>query len=129
MEPHRLMDELLSVARKLGLQVHIEPFVTPGVLAGGLCWVRGRHLILIDENASPVEQTGAMAEALSTFCLEGVYMAPEARRAVEAARQRSQVCPGPSVERDTRSDNIDDHSQPEPGFGSAGPRREQDNEK
>ena len=92
MEPHRLMDELCNVARKLGLRVRVEPFETPGVLAGGLCWLRGRQLILVDENAPMVDRARALAEALSTFPLEGIYMPPEVRRVVDQARH---TLPGP----------------------------------
>ena len=87
MEPNRLMGELLRTARKLGLQVRIEPFETQPVHAGGLCWVRGRQIILVDENASLADQLAALAAALSELDLEAIYLAPEARQVVEAARE------------------------------------------
>ena len=95
MEASRLMGELERTARKLGLEVRIEPFETPPVQAGGRCWVRGRHVILLDANASLMEQVAALAAALSEVDLEGVYLAPEARRVVEAARAERTRDPKP----------------------------------
>ena len=89
MDARRLLDELLSVARKLGLKVRIEPMRTAAGHAGGLCRVQGRMLVLLDELASPVEQAGALAEALGELDVENVYMAPEARRSIEATRRHN----------------------------------------
>jgi hypothetical protein len=108
MEPPRLMSELERTARKLGLEVRIEPFETPPIRAGGLCWVKGRQVVLLDEKASLVEQVAALAAALSVFDLEGVYLAPEARRTIAAARDQISAAPG---------------AGPEPGPGSTGGRR------
>ena len=93
MEPGRLLSELFSAARKLGLRVRVEPFETPPLGGGGLCWIRGRQLILLDANASQVEQAGALAEALGAFDTEPIYVAPEARRLIEAARERCGIAP------------------------------------
>jgi UDP-N-acetylmuramate dehydrogenase len=94
MEPGRLLNELFSAARKLGLRVRVEAFDTPSLGGGGLCWVYGRQLVLLDENASQVEQAAALAEALAAFDTEPIYMAPEARGAIEAARERHGMPPG-----------------------------------
>jgi hypothetical protein len=104
------MDELLRVAHKLGLRVRVEPFETAAVLAGGLCWVRGRQLILLDENASMVDRVAAMAEALANFDLETVYLAPEARQLVEAALARG-----------TRADETADRLAPTSTLGGSDP--------
>jgi len=99
MEPGRLLNELFLAARKLGLQVRVEPFDTPPVGGGGLCWVYGRQLVLLDERASQIEQAAALAEALSAFDTEPIYLAPEARRAIEAARERRGMPPDVRVEK------------------------------
>ncbi len=89
MDARRLLDELLAAARKLDLKVRIEPMRTASGHAGGLCRVGDRMLVLLDELASPLEQAAALAEALGELDVDNVYMAPEARRTVEATRQRN----------------------------------------
>lgn len=87
MDAQRLLDELLAAARKLGLKVRIEPMRTAAGRAGGLCRLRGQTMVLLDELAAPVEQAAALAEALGELDVENVYMAPEARLAIEATRR------------------------------------------
>jgi len=87
MDASRLMNELLRAARKLSLEVRIEPFEPPPTRAGGLCWFRGRQVVLLDQNAPQSAQVATLAAALGTFDLEPIYLTPEARRIVEATRQ------------------------------------------
>lgn len=86
-DAQRLLDELLSAARKLGLKVRIEPLRTTTGSAGGLCRIHGQTLVLLDELAGPVEQAAALAEALGQLDVENVQMAPEARRTIEATQR------------------------------------------
>jgi len=86
-DAQRLLDELLSAARKLGLKVRIEPLRAASGRAGGLCRIRGQTLVLLDELAGPVEQAAALAEALAELDVENIQMAPEARRTIEAKRR------------------------------------------
>jgi hypothetical protein len=87
MEPLRLVQELRRTAEKLGLPVRERPFHVPPNRGGGLCRVRGRPVVLLDEKATLMDRALALAEALATYDLEGIYLAPEARRLVEAARR------------------------------------------
>jgi hypothetical protein len=86
--PHRLLEELLGVARKLGVEVRMQPFRAAVRSAGGLCRLRGRIIVLIDQHADPYEKARTLADALGEFDLEQVYLAPEARALVESARAR-----------------------------------------
>jgi UDP-N-acetylmuramate dehydrogenase len=79
-----LLDELLGVARKLGVPVRVEPFETPAAGGGGLCLVHGRDLVLLDARATPSDRVRALARALAGLDVDAVYMAPEARELVEA---------------------------------------------
>jgi UDP-N-acetylmuramate dehydrogenase len=95
-----LLDELLEVARKLGVPVRIEPFETPAAGGGGLCVVHGRDLVLLDAGASPSDRVRALARALAGLDVDAVYMAPEARELVEsmspvAGRPREAVALAP----------------------------------
>jgi UDP-N-acetylmuramate dehydrogenase len=91
-----LFAELSRVAAKLGVPVRVEPFETAPVGGGGLCVVRGRSLVLLDARASLGDRVLALARALGGLPVEDVYMAPDARAAVEAmtagdGRPREQV--------------------------------------
>ena len=87
MDDQHLFDELLRAAEKLGIEVRREPFETPATAGGGLCTVRGEHLILLDERAPLSARILALARALSALESETIYMVPEAREAVEAMRE------------------------------------------
>ena len=128
-EPRRLLDELFKVAKKLGLEVRVEPFSAPAprVGAGGICRLRGRQVVLIDATAGMVDQAIAMAEALGRFELESVSMAPEARRIVESTRVRDRwrarvamhaPRPGPG----SRESSVRWLGRPKPGLRRTRPR-------
>ncbi len=84
------MDELIGVARKIGIEVRIQPIRIPSRSFGGLCRLRGRQVLVLDQRSSFVDRIGTLAEALSQFEreLDGVFLTPEARRMVEAARAK-----------------------------------------
>jgi hypothetical protein len=83
-----LLDELLSAARRLGIEVRVEPFRAGIRTPGGLCRLRGRILVLIDQRLGVFDRTRTLADALSEFDVEGVYLTPQARRCIDAARAR-----------------------------------------
>ncbi|HMH77273.1 MAG TPA: hypothetical protein VK547_11650 [Candidatus Udaeobacter sp.] len=86
MDPQHLLDELVQAAKRLGIEVRSEPFETPAALGGGLCVVRGEHLVLIDQRAPLADRLRALARALGDLGSEAVYMAPEARELVDRSR-------------------------------------------
>jgi hypothetical protein len=86
MDTQQLLDELVQAARRLGVEVRSEPFETPAAMGGGLCLVRGAHLVLIDQRAPLPDRLRALARALGELGSEAVYMAPEARALVDRGR-------------------------------------------
>jgi hypothetical protein len=84
----RLLDEFLSVAMRLGIEVRVQPFHGGIRSSGGLCRLRGRVLVLIDQRLGVFERTRTLADALSELDVEGVYLTPQARSFIEAARAR-----------------------------------------
>ena len=95
-DPARLFDELLGIAARAGLEVRTRTFrgkVQGKVpFAGGLCTVLGKSMVLLNANASAVERSVALADALATLPLDEVEMSTQARRFVaERARSRSGV--------------------------------------
>ena len=94
MDPGRLFDELLGIAARTGLEVRTRAFrakVTGKVpFAGGLCTVVGKPLVLLNANASAVERSVALADALAGLELSELSMSNDARRFLaERARSRS----------------------------------------
>ena len=87
MNDRELLDELLRVATRLGVEVRIEPFETPPGRGGGRCRVGERQFIVLDARAPLGERVGALASALASLDLDDVYLAPEARDRVEEARE------------------------------------------
>jgi hypothetical protein len=86
--PTRLLAELEALAARLGVEVRREPF-GKGVLQGrgGLCWVKGKPLVVMDEKLPLTERIGVLAGALAEFDLESVRVMPAVRLAIEAARE------------------------------------------
>jgi len=95
-DPGRLFDELLGIAARTGLEVRTRAFRGKASskipFAGGLCTVLGRQLVLLNANASPVERSVALADALSRLELSEPTMSHDARRFLaERARTQSGV--------------------------------------
>jgi hypothetical protein len=85
-DAQHLLDELVQAAKRLGVEVRSEPFETPAAMGGGLCVLRGEHLVLIDQRAPLADRLRALAQALGDLGSEAVYMAPEARELVDWSR-------------------------------------------
>jgi hypothetical protein len=92
-DTQQLLDELVQAAGRLGVEVRAEPFETPAAMGGGLCVVRGAHLVLIDQRAPLVDRLRALARALGDLGSEAVYMAPEARELVDGLRPARRLTP------------------------------------
>lgn len=87
-DPRRLLDGLLGVARALGVEARVEPFEKRGRTAGGLCRVRGRQVILVDANSPLPDQVGVLAEALGRLDLSSLTLPPELGLLIDDARER-----------------------------------------
>ena len=95
-DPGRLFDELLGIAARTGLEVRTRSFrgkVQGKVpFAGGLCTVRGKQLVLLNLQATAVERSVALADALVGLAQSELTMSTDARRFLaERARSRSGV--------------------------------------
>jgi hypothetical protein len=79
----RLFDELVDAARKVGIDVRVEAFGSSRA-RGGLCVLRGKRVILVDEAAPLPDRIGVLARALSKVDLEGIFLPPAVRAAIVA---------------------------------------------
>ena len=77
------LKELEGVAAKKNIRVSYESLSGGEVGAGGLCKVKGEHRIIIDKRASPGERLTVLAQALSGFPLDDIFLAPELRELIE----------------------------------------------
>jgi hypoxanthine phosphoribosyltransferase len=87
-EADRLLDELLELARSLGIDVrHVESCQERG---GALVRLKGREVLFLDDSADSSERIEAVAGALAGRAeLEGRFLMPEVRTAIEQASSKS----------------------------------------
>jgi len=64
--------------------VRAEPFAK-GIMKGrgGLCWLRGRPFVVMDEQLSQADRVALVATALASFDLESLHVIPAVREVVE----------------------------------------------
>jgi hypothetical protein len=82
-----LLDELVRVAERLGLEVRSEP-LEPKLEGrdhgrGGLCVVRGRRVVLLDSRAPVPDRIAVLAGVLAALDVESLHMAPLVRATIE----------------------------------------------
>jgi hypothetical protein len=96
--PGRVLAELEALAGRLGIAVRAEPFGR-GVLEGhgGLCWVDGKALIVMDEKLGIPERIAVLAGALARFDLDAVSVAPVVRERIEDAKSGKRKRPSRKV--------------------------------
>jgi hypothetical protein len=87
-DPARLVDELIGVARKLGIEVRVEHMRLPTHSSGGLCRLKGRQVLLLDSKSSVIDRAGALAEALAGFDFDAMELSDDTRTVLESARSR-----------------------------------------
>ena len=81
MTPAEVLRELEKLAARLGIVVRFEPF-DPRVIdgRGGLCWLHGNPMVVVEAKLPVLDKIGVLAEALSTFDVEAIYLPPALRQ-------------------------------------------------
>jgi hypothetical protein len=88
MEAGPLLMALEQLAEALGIPVRYAELATdelPG--RGGLCVLHGERRIIIERSLGDRDKARLLAEGLAQFDLEGVFLLPAVRQAIEAARE------------------------------------------
>ena len=81
--PAEVLRELEKLAGRLGIQVRHEPFDVRVIEGkGGLCWVRGVTTVMLDAGAPTIDKVGVLAEALSYFDIQALYVPPLLRQRI-----------------------------------------------
>jgi hypothetical protein len=74
------LQQLESVAEKIGVKICYEPMT--GIVSGraGLCRVRGAYRVIVDRRLKPAERVQVVSDALGRFELQAVEMPETIRR-------------------------------------------------
>jgi hypothetical protein len=94
MHVEELLSRLEGLAEQLEIPVRYASLATeelPG--RGGLCVLRGQRRIIIERTLGCREKTRLLARGLAQFDLEGVFVLPAVRQAIEDARAEGRVPP------------------------------------
>jgi hypothetical protein len=88
MDLARLFEELVRAANKADIAVRSESF-DPNLSdarkwRGGLCVVRGKRVILVDQRAPLVDRIATVAASLASVDLEHVFLPPVVRATIGA---------------------------------------------
>lgn len=86
MRPETLLSELVRIAQAIGLEVRSLMPRGKYAQAGGLCQIRGRPMVILNERTPPMERSTALADALSGRDLSEVEMPPGVRGFIAARR-------------------------------------------
>ena len=85
----RQIQELETLARKLGVQVAYEKMQTLHPRKSGLCNLRGQYRLFIDKKTSLSERVSIFAESLCLFNLQEFAITPPTRELL--LRKRSEL--------------------------------------
>jgi hypothetical protein len=88
--PRRVLSELESLAARLGVSVRAEAF-SKGVLEGrgGLCWVDGKALVVMDEKLPVPDRIAVLAGALAQLNLDTSQVPLFLLQTIESTRRRA----------------------------------------
>ena len=79
MKAEEIIEELLDVARQIGVTVRFEK----GDFEGGYCVLRDQRLVLINKRLMPSRKASTLALALQNIGLEAVFLKPAIRQFIE----------------------------------------------
>jgi hypothetical protein len=85
-QDRELLSKLETLADQLAIPVRYASLATEEYAGrGGLCVLRGERRIIIERSLDDGEKARLLAQGLSHFDLEGVYLVPAVRQAIESA--------------------------------------------
>jgi hypothetical protein len=78
-----LLGELEALALRLEVNIRYESFEEDPFSPGGICRIRGKPVIILNNAASSGEKCQTLAKALRRFDLNGLYLKPALRELLE----------------------------------------------
>ncbi|MEW6686239.1 MAG: hypothetical protein AB1393_08540 [Candidatus Edwardsbacteria bacterium] len=82
MKDSEILENLVELAEKLRLKVIFDNFEGKG----GFCKVRGKEKIILNDSLPKREKIKILAQELSKYSLENIYLLPKIREIIEAAK-------------------------------------------
>ena len=80
MDEKTILGQLESLAENLSVEIRYETMKQEGTFsAGGLCRIKGNHVLIINSKVSTKEKVEALAKALCRFDLGQIYLRPGLR--------------------------------------------------
>lgn len=119
MDPEHLLEELVEVARALGVAVRIEPLrVAVHHASGGMIRLNGQSLVFLDSKSPLFDRVLTLADAISPLAAGGLpaSLTPEARELLEAAHAKRE---GRAHAKETRARQVRVLARPKPGLRRA----------
>jgi hypothetical protein len=80
-DDQKLLDYLVELARNFDFDVRFER----GSFKDGACRVEDRNIIVLNRTSPTLRKVTALSKALSSLPLDGVFIIPAARDAIERA--------------------------------------------
>ena len=85
MESADKLEGLERLAERLGVRVRYEE----GDFKGGLCWVNGERMIIVQKKATLEQKIANLASGFGRLDVGNVYVVPELRKLIEQDREDS----------------------------------------
>jgi hypothetical protein len=79
MKSNELYDELLALAKKMGITVRRES----GIFKSGYCKVNNQDVIVLNRSASPEAMSAILAGCLSRHKIDDIFIKPAVREYIE----------------------------------------------
>ena len=90
MKPDQIYEELKNLAEKLDLTVSEQNFIMAGIkVNSGLCKVKGKSIYYIDKHKSMHKKNQMLAECLSGFSYEDIYIMPAIREYLDKFKKKN----------------------------------------
>lgn len=87
MKTEQIIEELKKAAAQLGFEVRTEK----GNFRGGRCIVAGEEIIMLNKRHLPEAQLVVLANSLRDLPMDGVFLRPAVRSALEEAWSRNET--------------------------------------
>jgi len=88
MDEKFIIGQLEELAESFGLQIRYEPMHQDEEsikLVGGLCWLKGENVLIINSRATVRDKIEAFVQALKHFDLESIYIKPVIRELLDTS--------------------------------------------
>jgi hypothetical protein len=90
MKPDQLYQHLKELAEKLDITVSEQNFRITGIkVKSGLCKVKGKNLFVMDKHRSTRDKIEILADTLTQFPLEDIYIIPSVREKMIKLKKKS----------------------------------------